>query len=150
MKKLKELFYKYEEIILYLIVGGLTTIVSLGSYYLLVYTILNPKVAVELQIANIISWILAVTFAYFANRRYVFKSQNEKTLKEAFSFYLTRVSTLLIDMAIMYIFVSVLGLNDKIIKLVVQVVVVILIMFLVNLLYLRKTNNFNKLFVFLY
>ena len=31
MKKLKELFYKYEEIILYLIVGGLTTIVSLGS-----------------------------------------------------------------------------------------------------------------------
>ena len=73
MKKLKELFYKYEEIILYLIVGGLTTIVSLGSYYLLVYTILNPKVAVELQIANIISWILAVTFAYFANRRDVFK-----------------------------------------------------------------------------
>lgn len=126
MKKLKKLFYKYEEIILYLIVGGLTTIVSLGSYYLLVYTILNPKVAVELQIANIISWILAVTFAYFANRKYVFKSQNEKTLKEAFSFYLTRVSTLLIDMAIMYIFVSVLGLNDKIIKLVVQVVVVIL------------------------
>jgi putative flippase GtrA len=47
MKKLKELFYKYEEIILYLIVGGLTTIVSLGSYYLLVYTILNPKVAVS-------------------------------------------------------------------------------------------------------
>ncbi len=88
----------------------------------------------------IISWILAVTFAYFANRRYVFKSQNEKTLKEAFSFYLTRVSTLLIDMAIMYIFVSVLGLNDKIIKLVVQVVVVILIMFFGKFIVFKKNK----------
>lgn len=58
MKKIKELYYKYEEIISYLIVGGLTTVVSLATYYLLVYTILNPKEAVELQIANIISWML--------------------------------------------------------------------------------------------
>ena len=115
-----------KEVIMYLIFGVLTTVVSLLVYYGCIYTFLNPENAVQLQIANIISWILAVTFAYFANRKYVFKSQNEKTLKEAFSFYLTRVSTLLIDMAIMYIFVSVLGLNDKIIKLVVQVVVVIL------------------------
>ena len=112
MKKIKKLFYKYEEIILYLIVGGLTTVVSLGSYYLLVYNILNPKVAIELQSANILSWILSVTFAYFANKKYVFKSKNAETLKEAVSFYLTRISTLFIDMSIMYIFVSILGLND--------------------------------------
>ena len=43
MKKIKELYYKYEEIISYLIVGGLTTVDSLATYYLLVYTILNPK-----------------------------------------------------------------------------------------------------------
>ena len=36
MKKLKKLLKKYEEIILYLLIGGLTTLVSLGTYYLLI------------------------------------------------------------------------------------------------------------------
>ena len=74
MKKIKELYKKYEELINYVIVGVLTTIVSLGSYYLCVLTVFNPDNPVLLQSANIISWILAVTFAYFANRKYVFKS----------------------------------------------------------------------------
>ena len=83
MKKLKKLLKKYEEIILYLLIGGLTTLVSLGTYYLLVITILDPKNAIELQIANIISWICSVTFAYFTNRKFVFKSKNKLYFKEA-------------------------------------------------------------------
>ena len=55
MKKLKELYKKYEEIVNYLIVGVLTTIVSLAIYYGLVFTILNPNNAIQLQIANIVS-----------------------------------------------------------------------------------------------
>ena len=126
MKKLKKLLKKYEEIILYLLVGGLTTLVSLGTYYLLVITILDPKNAIELQIANIISWICSVTFAYFTNRKFVFKSKNKLSFKEAVSFYLARISTLVLDMLIMYVFSTLIGFNDKIIKLVVQFVVVIL------------------------
>ena len=126
MKKIKELYYKYEEIISYLIVGGLTTVVSLATYYLLVYTILNPKEAVELQIANIISWIASVTFAYFTNRKYVFKTKDKISFKEGSNFYLSRVSTLLLDMLMMYVFVSVLRFDDKIIKLIVQVIVIVL------------------------
>lgn len=126
MKKIKELYYKYEEIISYLIVGGLTTIVSLATYYLLVYTILNPKEAVELQIANIISWIASVTFAYFTNRKYVFKAKEKISFKEGINFYLSRVSTLLLDMLMMYVFVSVLRFDDKVIKLIVQVIVIVL------------------------
>ena len=60
MKKILELYKKHEEIINYLIVGGLTTVVSLLTYYICVFTILNPKDALELQIANIISWVCAV------------------------------------------------------------------------------------------
>lgn len=123
---MREIFKKYEEVINYLIVGILTTFVSLATYYILVYTVLNPKVAVELQISNIISWIVSVTFAYFTNRKYVFKTKEKISLKEAFDFYLSRVTTLLLDMGLMYIFVSALGLNDKIIKLVVQVLVIVL------------------------
>lgn len=34
----------------------------------------------QLQAANVLSWIAAVTFAYFTNRKYVFESKNEKRL----------------------------------------------------------------------
>lgn len=125
MKKLLKLYKKYEEIINYIIVGGLTTVVSLGTYYLCVFTFLNPDVAVELQIANIISWICCVTFAYFTNRIFVFKSKNEKKLKEAFNFYTSRIATLLMDMGIMFLLVTLAGFNDKIIKILVQVIVTI-------------------------
>ena len=62
------IYKKYEEIINYLIIGVLTTIVSLISYYALTYTILDASKALELQVANVISWIVSVTFAYFTNR----------------------------------------------------------------------------------
>ena len=126
MKKIKNLFIKYQEIISYLIFGVLTTVISLATYYLLVYTILDPNKGFELQIANIISWIAAVTFAYFTNRKYVFKSNKEKRLKEAFNFYSSRLSTLLIDMFLMWLLVTKLSFNDKVIKMIVQIVVIVL------------------------
>ena len=54
MEKIIELFNKYREIIMYVIVGGLTTVVSLASYYLLTFTILDAQNPLQLQIANII------------------------------------------------------------------------------------------------
>ena len=127
---------KIGEIIRYLIVGVLTTVVSLGIYYGLVYTILDPNNATELQIANITSWIGAVIFAYITNRSFVFKSQNQNRLKEATSFVSSRVLTLLMDMAIMFVGVTVLKQNDKIIKLISQVVITV------------ANYVFSKLFVF--
>ena len=126
MRKIKELIKKYDEIISYLIFGVLTTLVSLLTYYLLVYTLFDPNKVLELQITNVIAWIVSVTFAYFTNRKYVFKTKEELSFKEAVKFYLSRVTTLIIDMLMMYILVSVLRFNDKIVKLIVQVVVVIL------------------------
>ena len=125
MEKLISLYKKYKEIVNYLIVGGLTTVVSLGVYYGCVLTILDPEVAVQLQAANIISWIAAVTFAYFTNRKFVFESKNENKLKEAAAFYGSRVTTLLVDMGCMFLMVTLLGLNDKIAKLIVQVIVTV-------------------------
>lgn len=124
-KNVKRLLIKYKEIVRYLIVGVLTTLVSLGVYYACVLTFLNPNNGVQLQIANIISWIAAVTFAYFTNRRFVFESKNDNMLKEAVAFFLARVGTLLMDMGIMFVFVTCLGFNDKLMKLGVQVVVTV-------------------------
>ena len=125
MEKIKELYLKYKEIVNYLIVGVLTTLVGLGVYYGLVFTILDPKNPIQLQVANIISWIAAVTFAYFTNRRFVFESKSENVLNEAARFYLARVGTLLMDMGIMFAGVTLMGLNDKYVKLFVQVVVTV-------------------------
>lgn len=113
------------EMFSYLVVGMLTTVVSLGSYYLLTLYLLNPVVPLELQLANVFSWIFAVTFAYFTNRIFVFKSNNDNMLIEGIKFYVARLLTLVIDMTIMFLFVSLMGINDRVIKIISQVVVVI-------------------------
>ena len=136
MKNIKFLYLKYKEIINYLIVGVLTTVVSLGVYYICTVTFLNPKNAFQLQVANVISCICAVLFAYFTNRKYVFESKNPNILKEASSFFVARIGTLLMDMGVMFLGVTVMGGNDKIAKLVSQVVVTI------------GNYVFSKLFVF--
>ncbi len=121
-----DLYNKYKEIINYLIFGVLTTLISLATYYALTFTVLNADKALELQIANVVSWIVSVTFAYFTNRSFVFESKEKLSLKEAFSFYMSRVSTLLLDMGLMYLLVTVLSFNDKLVKIIVQVVVIVL------------------------
>lgn len=136
MKKLFFIYKKYEEIINYLVIGILTTIVSLLTYYLCVVTFLNPKVAIELQIANIISWVISVAFAYITNRIFVFKSKSKKILNEIWKFVSSRIVTLLLDMIMMYLLVTCISFNDKISKILVQVVIIVL------------NYAFSKLFVF--
>lgn len=120
-----ELYKKYREIVNYLIVGGLTTVVSLAVYYGCVLTVFDPKNPIQLQAANVISWTAAVTFAYYTNRKYVFESKTENKLQEAAKFYGSRITTLLMDMACMFLLVTALGISDKIAKLIVQVIVTV-------------------------
>ncbi len=119
------IYHQNEEIWNYLIVGGLTTIVSLLTYYICVLTFLNPNHPIELQIANIISWILAVAFAYITNRVFVFKSKEKNITKEATSFIASRITTLLLEMLTMFILVTMLTFNDKISKILAQIIVVV-------------------------
>lgn len=138
MEKIKEMYLKYKEIISYLIFGVLTTVVSLGVYYICVYTFLNPENVVQLQIANIISWVAGVAFAYVTNRKFVFESKEENKLKEAGKFVTSRITTLLMDMAIMFIGVTLCKFNDKIIKLISQVVVIVMNYLLSKIIVFKK------------
>lgn len=136
MEQIKALYIKYKEIINYLIVGVLTTIVSLAVYYVSVYTFLNPENAIQLQIANILSWVAGVIFAYFTNRKFVFESKEKNKLAEASKFVLSRVITLIMDMIVMWLGVTILCLNDKIMKLISQVIITV------------SNYIFSKIFVF--
>ena len=85
-----ELYRKHEEIILYLIFGFLTTVVNWGTYTVLVMC------GVEINISNIISWIVGVLFAFTVNKWYVFKSKilaPTVVLRELVSFFAARIVT---------------------------------------------------------
>ena len=114
MKRILDLYKKYEEQINYLVVGGLTTVVGVGSKILLLSTFLDQKNGFHLQVEEITSWVLAVAFAYFANKIFVFKS-NERGIKcarEMFNFVKGRIATQLIQMFIMWFFITLLKLDS--------------------------------------
>ena len=136
LKNVIDLYDRYKEVINYLIFGFLTFVISLLSYYLFTVTILDASNAIELQISNILSWIISVIFAYVTNRKFVFVSKNDNIVKEISSFFGARVITLIMDMLIMFIFVTLIGWNDKVFKIISQIVVIV------------SNYFFSKFFVF--
>lgn len=121
---LHKLYKKYEELVMYIIVGVCTMIVSLVSYYILA----NP-LGIYYQTANIISWVLAVAFAYVTNKKFVFKSRYSGlsgTAKEMASFVSSRIASLLAEVISMYFFVQICQIDDNIVKLMNQVLVTVL------------------------
>lgn len=134
------IYRKYKELVNYFIVGVLTTLVSLGSKWILLFTVLSADNAFELQLSIIFSWICAVLFAYFANRIFVFNSKNENIIKEMISFFGARILTLLMEMVIMWFFITLLGLNTNL--------WVIIWTFVTQALIMILNYIFSKLFVF--
>ena len=107
----------------YIFFGGCTTMVNLVSFFIL------RKLKVELNIANIISIILAILFAYVVNSKYVFQDKCE-TLKDHVQpfckFVSARLVTMVIEVGGVWLLVSVMGLNDMIGKFLTQFIVLIL------------------------
>ena len=142
--RLVDIFKKRREIIMYIICGAATTLVSLLIYYVCAEFFFDVNNAFQLQIINVISWVLSVLFAFVTNKILVFKSK-ASPFKEMMRFYLARIGTLLIDMFLMYLFVTVLSQNDMLAKCVVSVVVIILNYIFGKVLVFRKENSNEKL-----
>ncbi len=125
MNKLRALYHKHKEIIHYIVVGGLTTVVSMALFYLPVWTFLDGNDPIELQIANVISWVGAVAFAYVANRVFVFESKDPHVFKEIVAFVSSRVFTLLLDMGVMFFLATLLKVDYNLSKIVAMVLVTV-------------------------
>ncbi len=110
---------KLQEIVNYLFFGVCTTLVSIVSYFVLRLVIDNY------MICTVLSWILAVLFAYVTNRIYVFKSKEDNKLKEFVSFISSRILTLLLELDLMFVLVDIMSLSDRISKIGVQVIVIV-------------------------
>ncbi len=120
---MKKFFDKYKEIIMYLIFGVLTTMVSIASYVIFLKVFDDNAL-----LANIVSWIFAVTFAYVTNRIWVFESKNrglKNIFKEMVSFFAGRITTLILEEIFLWIGINLLDMDKIVVKLVGQILVVI-------------------------
>lgn len=136
MNKIKELYFKYKEVINYLFFGGCTFLVSIVSFYLF-----NKVCGFNEHVANVISWILAVSFAYVTNKKYVFESktvEKKDLLKEIGSFVSARILTLVMEELILLVGVNMLHIDSMVVKVVAQVVVIVANYFLSKLFIFKK------------
>jgi len=132
IKKALGIYLKNKEIINYLIVGGLTTLISVVSYAL--FRIVIPNYLW----CTILSWITAVLFAYVTNRIFVFESTEKYVWLEFIKFIGCRLLTLGSEVLVMYLLVDLIKLNDMISKILVQFIIVILNYILSKIIVFRK------------
>ena len=140
MDKIKEQYFKYKEIINYLVFGGLATVVNFVTYL-----IVARLIGIDKVLSSGISWFFSVLFAYITNKLFVFESKTDgikAVLIEMGSFFLARiVSGILCDVGTFAIMVKVFNINDLFAKVVTQIMVVIVNYVFSKLIIFRKKNK---------
>jgi putative flippase GtrA len=142
-ESLQNIYYKYEEKWLYLIFGGLTTVVSIITK-LLAFAVVPGEPNWESTFAVVFSWICAVTFAFFTNKKYVFRNET-KTWKEFWavfvSFYGARVATLIMEEIIFIVFYNFLGMGKLVVTIGSQVLIFVANYVLSKIFVFRNKNE---------
>lgn len=132
------IFEKYKALILYGIFGVTTTIINVVSYALMLLSGINVQVAV------VVSWLLAVIVAYLTNRVWVFNSGAStkiELLREFISFVLARLATLIVEMLIIWFGVQLLDQDPIIWKIIDNIVVIILNYVISKLIVFKNTRK---------
>ena len=117
---IKQLWEKYKHIIAYLFWGVVTTVINLA-----VFQILSSGIHWNYEVATVIAWFVSVLVAYFTNKVWVFGSHYTTIsdfLVELLRFFVYRALTLVIDIVITFIGISVLGFKDPMGKFIVKVI----------------------------
>lgn len=120
---LRALLRKYRELISYVFWGVMTTVVNYASYFLL-----TEGLQIYYLTANVIAWAVSVLFAYFVNKLFVFQSKSwalRVALRELWQMVASRLFTLGLETAILWLFVDRLFCPHAVVKLLANVVVVI-------------------------
>ncbi|MGX7041962.1 GtrA family protein [Leuconostoc holzapfelii] len=136
MKTVRHLFNKYQDVLLYIIFGGLTTVVNV-----IIFSVCYNLLHTGHNIAYAMAWFWAVLFAYVTNRTWVFHStQVKKTaiFKEIWQFYTARIMTGLIGYAILIFGVELLRQDANIWNIIQNVFVIIANYILSKLIIFKK------------
>jgi len=121
----------------YLFFGALTTVVSTVTFWLALVC------GIPYLVSNVISWVLAVAFAFVTNKLFVFCSPhwNRDSIREALSFASSRILTLLLGQGILFAGVEWLGLGELLAKILSQVAEIAVNYILSKLLVFVKGKN---------
>lgn len=135
MKKLWH-FMTTPEMILYIVFGVGTTLINIGAFQLA-----NGPMGWSWQAANIFAWVLAVIFAFFTNKLFVFKSKSFDSSvlwKEFVGFIGARLLSLGVDYLCMWLLIEVCGWNELLSKVADNVIVVAINYVLSKLIIFKK------------
>ncbi len=116
---------KYGDAFRFVIAGILTTLVNLLVYRVCMNVFPDRNPAVWMEVSNVIAWIVSVLFAYAVCRTFVWKSSDPHILRELTAFVSSRTGTLFLELAGMYLLVTVLHMSDRVIKPLLQVVIAV-------------------------
>nr|WP_298052129.1 GtrA family protein [uncultured Lachnoanaerobaculum sp.] len=122
---IKNLWFKYKELFFYGVFGVGATVINIVSYRVLANTFGKKY----FLIANIIAWILAFIFAFITNKLFVFESRSWETqiaMKEFVGFLSARLATGILDTVLMWLFVSIISLDDTLSKIIINILVIII------------------------
>ncbi len=121
---IRKMLVKYRELLMYGVVGVITTVINMAVYWLL-----SEPMAVHYAAANIVAWVAAVVFAFFANKLFVFENHGWSAAvvaHEAWTFFLSRAASLLADAAGMWLMIDVLAAPNMPSKFLVNVIVILI------------------------
>ena len=123
MDKLKKTWNKYRDVLLYLIFGGLTTLVNY-----LVYFPLHHVFRVSASLSNCVAWLVAVVFAFLTNKPFVFQSHDWSSatvISEVSKFVGSRIFSGLLETVWIVLTVDFLKWNSVAMKLIASAAVII-------------------------
>lgn len=123
-KKLRGLYQKHGDILRYLIIGGITTLIDIA-----VYSLLTNVFSMAYTPTKVIAWILAVAFAFWGNKWVVFRTKTKnrrQLLRETVSFIAMRLLTLLFSLIFLRVTIDTWGWNSDLSNILCNVVVIVL------------------------
>lgn len=132
------LMKKYQSLISYAVFGVLTTVVNIVTY-----SVCYNRMGVGNTLSNVIAWILAVAFAYVTNKIWVFDSKSwelQVLKREIIAFVSCRLATGILDIAIMFVCVDLLGMHAMLMKILSNVFVIVLNYVFSKLIIFRKNR----------
>ncbi len=138
LKKFVKFYLLHKGIMRYLVFGGFTTLINIIIFYLF-----KKIFYYSTTISNVIAWFMAVLFAYFTNKFFVFYSQTSKIieiLKEMSRFFSARIFTLIFETVFLNIFIDYYNFNSIIMKIISNIIVIIL-NFVLSKLYIFKEKG---------
>jgi len=132
----------YREQLLYVFFGGVSTVVNIGSFWLV-----SDRLGVHELTANIIAWIITMAVVYTTNRKWVFRSTAhgvKAVSAELAKFLAGRLLTLAIDELMLFVFITLLALPSMPVKIASQIIVVVINYFISRIVVFRKDNSDSK------